>query len=113
MAPYEVARAADSRSNSALQETAKRGVKGGVVLARPASEITLAQVSEALNGEDCRCTCLLGLTECSDDRGCPVHLFWKEQRELIFAEVSKTTLADLARFEQGRRLMTPPASIQA
>lgn len=92
---------------------AKRGVKGGVALARPATEITLAHVSEALDGEDCRCTCLLGLTECSDDRGCPVHAFWKEQREAIHAEVSRTTLADLARLERGRRLMTPPAALQA
>lgn len=83
---------------------AKRGNKGGVILARPAVAITLDEVAEALDGTGWLCECLLGLTECTDERACPVHTFWKEEREKIHAQLKGTTLADVARFERTHRL---------
>ncbi len=87
---------------------AKRGNKGGVILARPARAITLGEVAEAVDGADWRYDCLLGLTECRDERACPVHAFWKDERERIHAHLRATTLADVARFEQTHRLVQNP-----
>lgn len=83
---------------------AKRGNKGGVLLARPAAEITLEAVAEAMDDSEWRCKCLLGLAECSDERACPVHAFWSQERETIHAQLASTTLADVARFERQRKL---------
>ncbi len=80
----------------------KRGNQGGVILAKPAKEITLDRLAEVLDSAGWRTSCLLGLEECSDERACPVHFFWKDVREKIHAELSALTLADVARFERER-----------
>ena len=80
----------------------KRGNQGGVVLAKPAKEVTLDQLAEVLDSAGWRTSCLLGLEECSDERACPVHVFWKDIREKIHGELSALTLADVARFERER-----------
>ena len=83
--------------------TAKRGNKGGVILTQPAHEITLDVIAEAVDGDAWRHHCLLGFSTCSDDRGCPTHAFWKEERELIHAHLKQNTLADIAHFERKAR----------
>jgi Rrf2 family protein len=80
----------------------KRGNQGGVILARPARDITLTELAEVLDSAGWRSNCLLGLVECSDERACPVHAFWREEREKIHEELSAITLADVARFERER-----------
>ena len=85
----------------------KRGRRGGVVLCRPAKDITLDEIADAMDGDEWRTSCLLGLAECSDDRACPVHAFWTEERTRIFNELQKVTLADVARFERTHRLAHP------
>lgn len=82
---------------------AKRGNKGGVVLAQPAREITLDVIAEAVDGDAWRRTCLLGFSTCLDDRACPAHAFWKEERERIHAHLQQNTLADIASFERKSR----------
>jgi len=85
----------------------KRGRNGGVVLMRPAKEITLDMIAAAMDGEEWQTSCLLGLATCSDERACPVHLFWTEERRRILAQLQTTTLADVARFERSHRLVHP------
>ena len=87
----------------------KRGRNGGVILMRPAREITLDQIAGAMDGEEWQSSCLLGLATCSDERACPVHAFWTEERKRILQELQNTTLADVAKFERTHRLSTPPA----
>ena len=87
--------------------TTKRGRNGGVTLARPAREITLETIAVAVDGEDWKESCLLGLSTCSDERACPVHAFWTAERKRIQAELQQTTLADVARFERTHRLANP------
>lgn len=82
----------------------KRGNQGGVILAKPAKEVTLDQLAEVLDSAGWRTSCLLGLEECSDERACPVHAFWKDIREKIHGELSALTLADVARFERERHM---------
>ena len=87
----------------------KRGRNGGVVLMRPAREITLDMIAGAMDGEEWQTSCLLGLATCSDDRACPVHSFWTEERKRILQELHTPTLADVARFERTHRLSHHPA----
>lgn len=87
----------------------KRGRNGGVVLMRPAREISLDMIAAAMDGEEWQTSCLLGLATCSDERACPVHSFWTEERKRILNELQTTTLADVARFERTHRLVNPPA----
>lgn len=75
---------------------ARRGHHGGVVLARPSSEITLEDLSEAIDGTAWRKRCLLGLLGCSDATPCVLHGFWQETLEQVLARLRSVTLADLA-----------------
>ncbi|MCS7008853.1 MAG: Rrf2 family transcriptional regulator [Chthoniobacterales bacterium] len=77
----------------------KRGIKGGTWLKRKPEEITLLEISEAIDGKKWINRCLLGLTECSDERACPTHKFWKTVRESIQKSLEDTTLADVISFQ--------------
>ena len=85
---------------------AKRGYRGGMALSRPADQITLLDIVEAVQGEEWMGRCLLGLAECGDERNCPVHDFWKEEKENVKNKMKQITLCQVAEFEgrQGGRL---------
>lgn len=82
----------------------KRGIKGGTWLRRPPGQITLLQISEAIDGKRWLGRCLLGLEECTDERACPTHAFWKVVRGNIEKKLEETTLEDVVRFEMMRKL---------
>ncbi|BDU68213.1 Rrf2 family transcriptional regulator [Geothrix oryzae] len=79
--------------------TARRGHHGGVVLAKPATEITLEDLSEAIDGVTWRNRCLVGLAGCSDETPCVLHEFWGETLDMILARLRGVTLADMARHQ--------------
>jgi Rrf2 family protein len=81
----------------------KRGYRGGVRLTRPPNQISVLEISEAIEGERETDRCMLGLDACSDERACPTHAFWKTTREQIRAVLGKTTLAEVFQFEEARR----------
>ena len=70
-----------------------RGPKGGIALARPASEITLMELVVAIDGPGLFEQCVLGLPDCSDEKPCPLHQQWSELRAAI-SETFQTTLLD-------------------
>lgn len=80
----------------------KRGYKGGNWLKRPPGEISLLEISEAIDGRRWMGRCLLGLEQCSDERACPTHAFWKEARAGIEQTLRLTTLAEVIDFEKKR-----------
>ncbi|MBK9137313.1 MAG: Rrf2 family transcriptional regulator [Verrucomicrobia bacterium] len=77
---------------------ARRGVGGGVTLARNPDQITLLEVVLAVEGENWLSDCLLGMDDCSDQARCPTHSFWMRIRQEITDELAKTTLAAIIRF---------------
>ncbi len=85
-----------------------RGQRGGVRLARPPQEISLLEISEAVEARQWLGRCLLGLANCSDERACPAHEFWKDARHQIETTLRTTSLADVIAHEQ-RRARTPAA----
>ena len=77
--------------------SAKRGYRGGIVLGRPAREISLLQIVEAVEGERWIGDCLLGLVDCAARRACPTQRAWQRIRRDIREVLRRTTLADVIR----------------
>jgi Rrf2 family protein len=75
---------------------ARRGHHGGVVLARPSTEITLEDLSEAIDGVAWRKRCLMGLLGCSAENPCMLHGFWHKTLDDTMAKLRSVSLADLA-----------------
>jgi len=85
----------------------RRGSRGGYMLARPAAEITMAEVVEALEGAIAPIECISespdGSIVCSRESGragsqssvCPTKLLWTRVRFSIVSTLRETTLADL------------------
>ena len=86
----------------------RRGSRGGYMLARPAGEITAAEIVEALEGSIAPIECISqgpdGSIICTreSDPGhvCPTKLLWTRVRMSIIGTLRETTLADL--------LISPP-----
>jgi Rrf2 family protein len=79
--------------------TTRRGVGGGVTLARSAELITLFDIAEALDDPLLDERCMLGNAVCSDERACPAHEFWTEHRRAQIDFLRDRSLADIAAFE--------------
>ena len=74
---------------------ARRGHHGGVVLAKPSTEITLEDLSDAIDGVAWRKRCLMGLLGCTDAAPCVLHEFWQVTLNQILGRLRTVTLADL------------------
>lgn len=81
----------------------QRGVGGGVTLARPATEISLFDLCEAMDDPVVQPRCMLGTAMCSDDRACPAHKFWTSHRNKTLEFLKGTLVADIAAFEARKR----------
>jgi Rrf2 family protein len=82
----------------------RRGSRGGYLLARPAAQITMAEVVEALEGSIAPIECISegadGSLVCARESGgelgpCPTKLLWTRVRFSIVSTLRETTLADL------------------
>jgi Rrf2 family protein len=82
----------------------RRGARGGYLLARPAGEITMAEVVAALEGSIAPIECITEGTDGSlvcareaadDDRVCATKLLWTRVRGSIVRTLEDTTLSDL------------------
>ncbi len=73
-----------------------KGRGGGFSLGRPAHEITLMNVVEAIDGPQVFDRCVVGLERCNDHMPCPQHDLYKPIRQRLKDYLLTTTLADLA-----------------
>jgi Rrf2 family iron-sulfur cluster assembly transcriptional regulator len=83
--------------------TAKRGYQGGIALARPAGEISLLQVVEAVEGPDWIAPCLFGMNDCSSHQQCPIHLFWQRVSRQLKAILTRTMLTEVMASSKRKR----------
>lgn len=73
-----------------------RGPTGGVALARPAKDIRLIEIVDAIDGSHLFESCIFGLPGCGNQTPCPLHTEWARIRERIQDMFQSTTLAALA-----------------
>jgi Rrf2 family transcriptional regulator, iron-sulfur cluster assembly transcription factor len=73
-----------------------KGRGGGFSLSRPAHQITMMQIVEAIEGPQLMDRCVVGLEKCHDHMPCPQHDLYKPIRQRLKDYLHTTTLADLA-----------------
>ncbi len=73
-----------------------KGRGGGFALARPADQITLYEVVEAIDGVGALSQCVVGMARCDDRQPCPQHDDWKAIRSQIHDFLQETTLERIA-----------------
>ncbi len=78
----------------------QRGVRGGVSLAKPPEGMTLFDIAVALDEPVTLDQCYLGIPSCSDAHPCAAHAFWKVQRRREVRFLKKTTLAEVAAYDE-------------
>ena len=74
-----------------------RGAHGGYRLSRPATQITLLEVWEALEGAFCPVDCVDAPASCRKARQCITREVWEELRDVVTKTMQAKTLAGLAR----------------
>lgn len=89
-----------------------RGVQGGYTLGRPATEISIAQVIDALDDQP------FGLTECTSmpgscdfETGCTLRENWQRINAMVRRTLEDVSVADMAKPQPGSLL--PPIGTQA
>lgn len=81
-----------------------RGAKGGFSLARPAAEVTVRDVIEAIEGPIHLNVCLMEAGECDRDKFCPMHSVWENAQEKMLGILAQANFSDLARAEKEREV---------
>jgi Rrf2 family protein len=84
--------------------TTYRGAGGGVSLARPAAEISLLQVIEALDGPVRLNRCVIEPSACPRDEFCPVHHVWAKAQAELTDLLGSTTFDELEMPPPGQSL---------
>lgn len=93
LSPTFMAKVFQSLARAGLVRS-KRGRGGGVELARPASEMTVLEIVEAMEGPIMNRFCLLDHTaDCGDGRHCQVHEIWAAVQTATAEILRQTTLA--------------------
>jgi len=81
--------------NDADLLTSQRGPNGGVALTKSPDEISLYDIVVAIDGDDLFEECVLGLPGCRDANPCPVHEYWRDERDRIEHTFQTTTLTQM------------------
>ena len=101
--------------------TSTRGAHGGYALARPASEIDMLDVVQALEGPIAPMECfhddregrVLCSHEIDEGRACATKLLWTRVQGGVTKALGGTTVADLVKFTQDNEPEREPATTAA
>jgi len=74
----------------------QRGAHGGFALARPAAEITMQQVIEAVDGPISVNHCVLSPEDCARSASCSGHVAWTRAQAQLMDVLGSITLESLA-----------------
>ena len=67
-----------------------RGAHGGVVLLRPAADISLLEVIEAIDGPIALNACTVTPGSCDNADNCPLHDIWQETQDDLVSKLRQT-----------------------
>lgn len=81
---------------------AHRGRSRGYVLARPAAELSVRTIVEAIEGPTVFQHCVFWGSLCSEANPCVMHDVWVQVRPRVAKLMEETSLADLARYQAAR-----------
>ena len=73
----------------------KQGACGGFALARPGSQITVAEVMQAIDGPLSLNGCVLWPESCDRSERCSMHPVWLRAQERMLDVLDEVTFADL------------------
>lgn len=74
----------------------QRGARGGLFLAREASEISLLEIIEAIEGPIALNRCTTDPPQCERTQDCPVHPVWQQAQSHLVHLLETTFLTDLS-----------------
>lgn len=74
----------------------QRGARGGFALARPADQITMRDVIEAVDGPISLNQCVLWPEDCERSGGCAAHRAWMHAQAQLMDVLDSVTLRTLA-----------------
>jgi Rrf2 family protein len=73
----------------------QRGARGGLFLARPASEISMLEVVEAVEGPIALNRCTATPAQCDKVSRCAIHPVWQKAQDYLVDLLNSTSLAEL------------------
>ena len=75
----------------------QRGARGGLYLARPASEISMLEIVEAIEGPIAVNRCTATPVQCDKVDQCAIHPVWQKAQDYLVELLEATTLEELQR----------------
>ena len=92
----------------------RKGHRGGYVLARPPSAITVAEVIRVMDGPlaPIDCVSVMAHEPCPMEAACGLRWLWKDVRDSVAGILEKTTFADLVE-KSARKGQAPPRTPKA
>ncbi len=81
-----------------------RGPKGGFMLTKPPSQISLADILQAMEGSTAPVECVDNATFCSRTDSCVTRKVWAEIKKAMDGVLESTTLQDLVKQEERNKV---------
>ncbi len=100
--PYAFARGIGSELVSAGLAESRRGVTGGLVLAKVPEDISLLDIVDAMQGGVSVAVCTSDQQWCTRMGGCSVHSVWRGADDLLREYLGSKSLRGLIDSEKGR-----------
>ena len=99
--PYAFARSIQHDLVLAGMVKSHRGAHGGIVLARPADQITPFDIIEAVQGPISYASCTREVGWCPREEHCPFHSLWVGANKLLYAYFTRRSIAELLQMGGG------------
>ena len=101
-----------SRINSQLVNAGlirtRRGARGGVMLAKPAADISVYDVVTTIDGPITLIDCIADPESCPLSPDCPYRTFWEETQNALIARMKAVSLQDME--EKKKKIGLSPSS---